>query len=239
MKKMLLSMLTFLICMFGVIGMVKADTSKCTAEMKSEFTKTAASINAAYEFVYDDNNGVRGFDIKIYNIPDNMTASYTITPSKPKKTGYFTKEDGTAKVFDNNTSDIYTYNIDIYTLTEGCNIKAKSLKVVKPKKNPYSDLVYCMYEENEKSTYCQDWITKDISLSEAEVEKLLVNNLKKTSTTEATSVCVDCGAEGIAYSLKGFYKKYKYTIIIATVLVIILNIFAIVLLIKSGEGGVI
>lgn len=239
MRKMLLSMLTFLICMFGVVGFVKADTSKCTAEMKSQFIKSASSINATYEFVYDENNSIRGFDIKVYNIPDNMTASYSISSKTIKNSGAFDIQDGTGTVFDSNVSDIYTYVIDIYTLDKGCTYKVKQLKVQKPKKNPYSDLVYCMYEENEKSTYCQDWITTEISLSEAEVEKLLSNNLKKTKVTEATSVCVDCGAEGVVYSLKGFYIKYKYTIIIATILVIILNVFAIVLLKKSGEGGVI
>ena len=238
MKKMFMSMLIFLICMFGVIGYVKADTSKCTVQMQTELTRSVSQVTASYEFVYDENNNVRGFDIKVYNIPDNMNVLYSIS-GKNSKNGNFIIENGTGKIFDNNLNDIYTYNIGIYSLNEGCNYKVKTLNVVKPKRNSYSDLVYCLYEENEKSPYCKEWITNDIKMSQSEVEKLLNSNLKKFKTTEATSVCVDCGAEGIAYSLKGFYNKYKYTIIIATLLVISLNIFAIVLLIKSGEGGVI
>ena len=239
MKKMLLSMLTFLICMFGVLGFVKADTSKCTPELKAEFQKNAANVNAAYEFVYDENNNVKGFDIKVYNVGDNMSVIYNLSPAKTEKKGVFKKRDGTAILYDDNLKDIYTYNIEIYSVVEGCNYKIKTISLIKPKRNTYSELVYCSYEENEKSPYCQEWITKNINMSREDVEKILKNNIKKTTTTEPTSVCVDCGAEGVVYSIKGIYKKYKYTIIIAVILVLVLNIFAIVLLLKNGEGGVI
>ena len=78
MKKTLFMTLTFLLGMFGVVGLVKADTSKCTAEMKSNFLKSVSSANANYEFAYDDNGNVKGFNISVYNIPDNMNAIYTL-----------------------------------------------------------------------------------------------------------------------------------------------------------------
>ena len=239
MKKTLFLTLTFLLGMFGVVGFVKADTSKCTAEMKSGFLKSVSSVSASYEFAYDDNGKVKGFNISVYNIPDNMNVLYTINETKIKKNGSFNIENGKGTIYDDNLSDIYTYIIDIYTLEKGCNYKIKSLKVVKPKKNVYSESVFCSYEENEKSTYCEEWITREINKDQKEVEELLKKNMVKKSTTEATSKCVDCGIGTIGYSLKDFYKKYKYTIIIATVLSIVLVGFAIVLLIKNGNGGVI
>lgn len=239
MKKTLFMTLTFLLGMFGVVGLVKADTSKCTAEMKSNFLKSVSSANANYEFAYDDNGNVKGFNISVYNIPDNMNAIYTLNVDNNKKNGSFKIENGKGTIYDENISDIYTYVIDIYSLDDGCNYKVKTLKVVKPKKNYLSESVYCSYEENESSTYCQEWITREINKDQKEVEELLKKNMNKKITTEATSKCVDCGIGSVAYSLKDFYKKYKYTIIIATVLSIILIGFAIVLLIKNGNGGVI
>jgi hypothetical protein len=239
MKRTLNFALTFLLGMFGVIGFVKADTSKCTSEMKSEFSKSVASASASYEFVYDDAGNVKGFDITVYNIPDKMNVLYSTNVENNKKSGSIKIENGKGKVYDDNLTDIYSYSIEIYSLETGCNYKVKTLKVVKPKRNTYSDSVYCSYDETEKSSYCEEWITREINKSLDEVEEILKKNLVKSTTTEATSKCVDCGLDSIGYSLKDFYKKYKYTIIIATVLSIVLVGFAIVLLIKSGKGGVI
>ena len=239
MKRTLNFALTILLGMFGVIGFVKADTSKCTSEMKSEFLKSVASASASYEFVYDDAGRVKGFDITVYNIPDTMNVLYSTSVESSKKNGSIRITNGKGSVYDDNLTDIYNYNIDIYSTEKGCNYKVKSLKVTKPKRNSYSDSVFCSYDETEKSTYCEEWITREINKTQDEVEEILKKNLVKSTTTEATSKCVDCGLNSIGYSLKDFYKKYKYTIIIATVLSIILVGFAIVLLIKSGKGGVI
>lgn len=239
MKRTLFFIMTFILGMFGVINYVSADTNKCTAEMKSEFLKSVASATASYEFAYDDAGKVKGFNINVYNIPDNMNVIYSVKDGKIKMDDSFYVENGKGTVFDSNLTDIYTYNIGIYSVQEGCSYKVKTLKVIKPKRNVFSDLVYCSYDETAKSTYCQEWITKEINKDQKEVEEILKKSINKTTTTEATSKCVDCGINTIGYSLKDIYKKYKYTIIIATVLSLILVLFAIVLLYRSGKGGVI
>lgn len=237
MKRSLLFILMFLFSMFGVTKFVYAETDKCTAEMKSGFLKSVSSATASYEFVYDDAGKVKGFNISVYNIPDDMNVLYSVKDKKFKKDDSIKIENGKGTIYDDNLTDIYTYSIDIFSLTEGCNYKVKSLKVVKPKRNIYSELVYCSYDENAKSTYCQEWITREINKDQKEVEELLKKSLNKTTTTSATSKCVDCGIGTISYSLKDIYKKYKYTIIIATVLSLVLVLLAMALLYRSGKGG--
>ena len=176
MKKTLLLILTCVFSMLGVAGIVKADTNKCTAEMKSEILKSVSSVNASYEFVYDDNGKVKGFNISVYNVPDNMSVVYSVKDSKFKKDDSFDIENGKGSIFDGNLTDIYTYHIDVYSLKEGCSYKVKTFKVIKPKRNSYSELVYCQYDENVKSTYCQEWITREINKEQKEVEELLQKN---------------------------------------------------------------
>ena len=101
--------LTFLLGMFGVVGLVKADTSKCTVEMKSNFLKSVSSANANYEFAYDDNGNVKGFNISVYNIPDNMNAIYTLNVDNNKKNGSFKIENGKGTIYEGSLDDADAY----------------------------------------------------------------------------------------------------------------------------------
>lgn len=238
MKKVFYLITTLFICLFGVVGIVNADTSKCTSELKNSNNKAANAITASYDFVYDDNKNVKGFSINVYNVPSNMTVIYKTSPDKFNISGSFDLKDGQGSVEDANLTDIYNYNLEIYSTDSGCNYKVKTLKVVKPMKNEYSDSVYCLYSELEDNSLCQEWITKSIGKSKEEVEDMLQKMINKTTTTTGEEKCVDCdGVQSIAFSIKDFIKRNKIVFIVATILAIILDIFTIVLLAKNSKEG--
>ena len=170
MKKVFSLIITLFICLFGLVGVVNADTSKCTSDKKSENNKAANAITASYDFIYDDDRNVTGFSINVYNVPSNMTVSYSTNPDKYNISGNIGFENGFGNIVDKNLDDIYTYNLEIYSTDSGCNYKIKTLKVTKPKRNPYRDSVYCLYSELENNQYCQEWITRNIDKNKQEVE---------------------------------------------------------------------
>ena len=62
--------------------------------------------------------------------------------------------------------------------------------------------------------------------------------LDKTTTTVGTSACVDCNdVESAMFNLKDFFKKNKLVFIVAIILAIILDGFAIYLMIKDSKEG--
>ena len=237
MKKGIFLVLTLFICLFGLVGIVNAD-DVCSAQKKNEYNKAANAITASYDFIYDDNKEVTGFSINVYNVPSDIAISYSTSPDKFNISGGIQIKDGFGNIVDNNLTDIYTYNIDIYTTVPGCSYKIKTLKVTKPKKNEYAKSVYCSYAELEGVTYCQEWITKKIDKTYEQVEEELKKLINKTTTTVGTSVCVDCNdIEKTMFNLKDFFKKNKLVFIVAIILAIILDILAIVLMIKDSKEG--
>ena len=238
MKKVFNYIITLFICLFGVIGVVNADTSKCTSEMKNANNKAANAITASYDFNYDENRNVIGFTINVYNVPSNMSVLYKTNPDKFNISGSFKLENGNGSITDNNITDIYNYNLEIYTADSGCNYKVKTLKVTKPMKNEYSDSVYCLYSELENNSMCQEWVTKSVGRNREEVEEALKKLIHKTSTTVGTSACVDCdGVQSVMFSIKDFFKRNKIVFIVATALAIALDIFTIILLAKNSKEG--
>jgi hypothetical protein len=237
MRKVFNLVLTLFICLFGLVGIVNAE-EKCSSQRKNELSKAANAITASYDFIYDDERNVTGFSINIYNVPNEMSISYSTSPSKYNKSGGVETSNGFGNIVDTNTTDVYTYNIDIYSSVPGCAYKIKTLKVTKPKRNEYSKSVYCLYSELENHTYCQEWITKNIDKSFDQVEDDLKKALNKTTTTVGTSVCVNCNEiESAMFNMKDFFKKNKMVFIVAIVLAIILDIFTIVLMIKNSKEG--
>lgn len=237
MKKVVNLTISLFICLFGLVGIVNAEDA-CSSQKKSEYNKAASAIVASYDFVYDDNKNVTGFSINVYNVPDNISVSYKTNPDKYHISGGFEINNGVGFIIDNNLKDIYTYNIDIYSTVPGCNYKIKTLKVTKPKRNEYSKSIYCSYSELENHMYCEEWTTKDFKKSFAEVENELKKSLEKTTTTEGTSACVDCNdIEKSVFNLKDFFKKNKLVFIIGIILAMILDIYAIVLMIKDSKEG--
>ena len=88
--------------------------------------------------------------------------------------------DGTYTFNIKDTSNIITYTFVVRSIKFGCTNDIRTLTLVKPKKNSFSDLDICKYEELEDYYYCQKWITRDLEGSGKSTQfKLLCDRLEK------------------------------------------------------------
>lgn len=200
-------LLTLLIFCFAV----KVDAAECSYEKQVELNNLAATVKATYEEVeidtgetysYVDDDGIiypdnqipvkgKGFNVKLLNLTNDMSATITSDDGRINKTYFYSNsKDGTVDLGNVLANKVVTYTIKIYSNVEGCNLDLRTIMLVTPMYNSYSEMGFCSDYPNFE--YCQEYTTdttynlKDFREKAEEYRKTnkKEENKEKTNKTE-------------------------------------------------------
>ena len=202
------SLLSFFL--FSTFVLAEEDTT-CNYNSRAYLNKLASNVKVSYDLKYEDDNSV-SFDISIYNIVDDIYVSYKSGQGADVKVFASMTTDGTYTFNVKDIDNIITYTFTVRSIKFGCTNDIRTLTLVKPKKNSFSDLDICKYEELEDYYYCQKWITRDLEGTDEEIEKRIKakrESLKKSTTTR----CIECEKEEAQKKAENEYRNRKMMLI--------------------------
>ena len=201
MKKSKFYIFICVICIFSFLPIVMAEdvesTDSCDAIALNELIKKASKVTGTYEFVYNENNEVIGFNYLIYNIPENMYVVYSGIGSQ--KAGAYSDsalleldpDTRIGKVFDDNIVDTYSVSFFVYSSDSGCGSILKTITIKKLRYNPISKIEQCKYDGLEDYLYCKEWVDTTFPFGEAEIIKK-IESKKDKEKSKTTGVCLFC-----------------------------------------------
>ena len=181
------------------------DALSCSSSEAKDLNTVASYVKASYELIDRSEqkeisyNGQTktytqpnySFEITIYNISkeiyvklkNDIIEEDTIIDVNIAKDGNYT-------FANNDFGRIYKYTIDIMSANENCyGQKVKTITLIKPKYNAYSEYTYC---SNSSNYYCQKFTTKELNIKDDDdfFKKIKVNNSSNLPTTTTTKTPV-------------------------------------------------
>ena len=235
MRKKLLVVTFLLVSIFCLNLSVYAEDAEntCTYKDKANLNKLAGSVEIVYD-VQQKEDGTYKFIMKVYNITSELYINVTNDYDKDFYLTIVSSEttNGTYSFEIDDDSNVIKYTFVIKSTNFACTGSLKTINVIKPKKNKYHDYNECKFTDTENYTYCQEWITREITLSESEVLNKIAEqrsyNKKITSTT-----CANCSSDVRLKSRLELIKMYKRFIVIGLSIGIALIIIYIYLKISN------
>ena len=185
---------TFLLLLsFCMTLNVYAEDGTCTYKEKAELNKQAGSVEVSYD-IEKNADGSSKFKISVYNITKDLYVTVTNDYDDTRLTIIPALTTNGSYTFEiNDSTNIIKYSFVVSSFISGCSGDLKKINLVKPKRNKYHDYNECKFTDTEKYTYCEEWITKDITLSESQVLKKIEEQRsynKKITTTK----CANCSS---------------------------------------------
>ena len=237
-----------IICLFAFMPFVYAEneeeTKKCDAITLSNLTKEASGVIGTYEFVYDENGQVKGFNYLLFNIPDNLYASYvnfelsqdqmndeTVNETEKVKKVEIDPDSGIGKVFDSNIEDSYIVTFYIRSNDSVCLSTLKTINIKKPRFNPISEDEECNHYEVQDYIYCQQWVTQDFPMNYAEIIER-IKSKKESVKGKTTAACVYCEENAKNNKIYNTILQIRKYAIYGVILGIVIDIFVIIFLMK-------
>lgn len=182
-------------CVFS--GRVLA--SNCPKDLSRDLTKEAYYVKVNYEII--DRSTYKEitiedakttfkipryeFNISIYNITDKIYAVVSNNLDDDAIIVHFSNtENGIYTFVDKDYGKIRKYEINIYSADESCiDKKLKTIKLIKPMYNAYSEYTYCKGSSN---FYCQKFTKNELNLKGNEdfLSKIKVNNIRRSEETK-------------------------------------------------------
>lgn len=161
----------------------------CDYETQVKLATEAANVNMTYEIKKEIINIYTGevapeateedvdFDgdyayqnyiyITLMNLTENIYIELTGTNGFSQNYYYEDSENGTIIINGGIGEEIVTYKALIKSTNNECSeTSLRSLELITPKKNPYSDLMAC---QDVKEYYCEPFVTYEIDLNEGQV----------------------------------------------------------------------
>ncbi|MCH5166599.1 MAG: hypothetical protein J1F35_01780 [Erysipelotrichales bacterium] len=233
MAKKLLIILFLLFSYFCITSNVYAEDNSCTYKEQANLNKLAGSVEVSYD-IQKNTDGTYIFKISIYN----LTSDLSVTVTNDYDATFFLTivsemtNNGTYTFEVNDYTNIIKYSFVVRATTSPCTSDLKKLTLVKPKKNKYHDYNECKLADTEGYTYCTEWITKDITLSESEVlEKIQEQRsyVKRIKTTK----CANCSTNVRMSARLEMIMMYKRFIVIGLSIGIALDIIYIYLKVSN------
>lgn len=254
MKKVNKYLFLIILFLFAFIPFVYAEDENentCDSITLRNLTKEASKVVGTYEFVYDENNHVKGFNYLIYNVPDNMYVTYSNFNKSDVKQEYENEDNDVGddetindilqlpvdsetkigKVFDSNIYSTYEVYFYIRSNDGQCMNTLKTVSIKKPRFNDYSELEECNSYEVQDFIYCQTWVTQDFPLGSEDILKR-IKSKKESAKGKTTAACVYCeenAKNNKIYQTLVAIRKYA---IYGVILGIIIDIFVIIFLLK-------
>lgn len=226
---LMLTLMVFMLFPIKVSAETTTQDTKCNYNSKAYLNKIAAQVKMAYEFKYDSSGNV-SFDISIYNIKEDIYI--TLTDSLGGNTQIFPNmtSGGTYTFNVKNRTEIITYTASVRTLKFGCKDDIRKITLIKPKWNDISENSLCSNDYVSKSSYCQEWISYDFSLTQSDIEDILESEIEKhqkTEVLEPTEEEKEAEKEKINDEKKQKLKKY---LIIALIIGIVVDTITIIIM---------
>lgn len=225
-KNIAIMFLLVLICFCSTKTALAEETTtkaSCDYKTRAELNKLAASVTASYD-IEKREDGRYIFKFTVYNVVENLfvsvtneaeTLSLVITPAHLTNGVYtFNIE---------NDTDVIRYNFVVRSLIQNCTGDLKKFTVIKPKRNKYHDYNECKFTDTENYSYCEEWVTKDFSLSESEIIRK-INEQRSVNKKITTTKCVDCDESARATAKSRKEKLIKKIIVVVISILIALDI---------------
>lgn len=178
----------------------KAKSVSITVEPKVEKTEVTGTTS----FDKDETTYIvekYSFDFVVTNISDDLYIKYYTSLSE--EDSFITNADmdnGVYRFNVQNSENLITYYFDISTFNENCRGETmKTLKVIKPIFNKFSEFSVCSNDLLKDREYCKRFITKELNMSEAEFFEKVSKVLDESKVTEGKQESFD---------LLDFIKKY-------------------------------
>ena len=177
--------------LFLCIDTSHVEALSCSTSVSKELGQYATYVKADYEVI--DNSETKElqvgedtttykvpnftFEISIYNITKDLyvVVSDDITERRFTVTNDMTT-DGVYTFTNTDFGTVYTYTIIIYSANDGCyGEKIRTVNLVKPRYNAYSEYTYC---QNSSNLYCQKFTRYDLGIKTVSdfLTKIQVNN---------------------------------------------------------------
>ena len=209
MKKILI--MTFLLFSVFCMTLNVYAEDECSYKDKANLNKLAGSVETSYDIIKNE-DGTYKFKIFVYNITNELSITVTndVDPSFYLLIVPSMTTNGTYSFDESDYTNIIKYSFVVRSTIANCTGDLKKITVVKPKKNKYFDYNECKFSDTEGYTYCKEWITKDITLSEAEVlEK--IKEQRSYAKKIKTTACATCSSDvrlSARLEMIRMYKKY-------------------------------
>lgn len=198
-------------------------SATCDYKTQANLNKLAANVTASYE-IEKREDGTNVFKISVYNIVDTLYVSVTDELEELSltiTTAHLTNGIYTFEV--PNDTDIIKYNFVVRSLSSGCTGDIKKFSLVKPKRNKYHDYNECKFTDTEKYSYCEEWITRDFTLTESQI-LAKINEQRNSGKKITTTKCADCDTNVRLSSRLTRTRLIKKIIVVALSILIALDI---------------
>ena len=210
------------------------DDSFCSSMIYNSLVKEVKNVTGTYEFVYNENGQVIGFNYLIFNVPDGISVSYKIKDELEVGDVIVNvdidEETGVGKVFDSNLTDTYTRVFTVYTSKYTCNT-LKSISITKPRFNEFSESEECNHYEVQDFIYCQPWVTQTFPLNQEQILQK-INDKKKKEREKTTAFCVYCEENAKNAKLYNTLVAIRKYAIIGLAIGILIDIIVIIMSLK-------
>ena len=190
--------ISFVLACFVCIFFYNVEAETCSKDVSRDLTKEAYYVKTTYEVVDksiykeivvgEDKTTFKipkyEFNISIYNITKNL---YVVVENDVNDTvltiRHTDTQEGVYNFVDKDFGRIYKYALTVYSDDSECsNKKLKTIKLVRPMYNAYSEYSFC---KNSSNYYCQKFTTTALNLKGNEdfLSKIKVNNDKRSIGT--------------------------------------------------------
>ena len=220
-------------------------SNKCSYKQKYDLRQEANNIKAVYDIKKDD-NGNDYIEITVYNLTEDLYIDYEITyPGVSREdykdyknydentviTYYDLNEDGVYIFKDFDNYFVKNYKFSIGDANGKCGSGLKTITVLKPKYNDYSDLDECKYFDSEEYMYCKKWITKNFTDSPYSIIERIKKQREQVNKLKSTE-CLSCEEIEKDNALYNKILLIRRLVIIGLIIGIIVDIVVIIFLAK-------
>ncbi len=197
MRKYLASIFLIIICLIST-----NVYAECSYAEIVEVNRDASYVTAGYAYAYDEKGNVIGFELTLYNLTEQMYVKLDSVEMPPAITAIDYKPETSTKLITYNdtylgiyrlqTSDLkriikYTFNVYSLSSYTGCSRKLKTINVIKPKRNEFSNLDICKHREVINYFYCKRWTSQEFNKDTTEIEKSIRKRLKEIQGQTTTA----------------------------------------------------
>lgn len=237
-KYILVSLLSFCFA-------VNVNAAECSYEKQVELNNIASTVKATYEeteietgetYSYVDDDGIihtdkqlaikeKGFDVKLLNLTNDISVTVTSDDGRINKTYFYSdSNNGTVDLGKVLADKVITYTIKVYSNVDGCNLDLRTINLVTPMYNSYSEMGFCTDYPNFE--YCQEYTT-DATLNlndfREKAENYKSSHKKENNQKEATKKNQN--------KFLDFIKKNKKLLIVIGSIILIAGVTTIVIII--------
>lgn len=224
----------FIFLVFSFLVFIeKFDAAECSYKEEIELSKKASlvSANYTYEYVYDQNklnNKNVKYIINIYNISDGLRIMVRNSLNNDNLYSFNNSNilNNTVTFETFNSDENTTYNIVVLSDTSNCSGSLRTITLVTPKYNEFSQKEEC--KENPDFKLCSTFYSYSITNSKFESEYKKYIDKKKIKEENKPSIEEKTKEKNLKEKIIEFFNNYKTTILMSLGVILIIGILIII-----------